>query len=183
MIGMKTGGDFYCTPVIGYRLWLVTEKLELTGCIHPVTWPEAEHAVAECQAPIWPIMHNKLPQHAPNVVPVKECGCGFYGFWDYPTLQASKVCYSDHIQTVRGVVAGWGKVWTAERGWRAKYAQPLAFLHWPERRSAVRDEFLPEHYEDAFKWNEIVAKTAEKHNVPIVHSPAELHDAAMSLIS
>jgi hypothetical protein len=173
MLGARKGGDFYADPLVGFRTWRMDlAKLELTGVVYPTAvWPAIEDASAVC-------LHPGDHQHLPNHVPVKECMCGFYGYWDYQQVRDSMSCGFEPISTVRGVSIGWGKVWTAERGFRAKHARPVALLHWGERRNTVRQPFTEKDYEKAFEWNEMTEKIAAKYSVPIVHSPEELGEAA-----
>ena len=177
MLGAQQAGDFYASPLIGFRTWRMDEEaLALTGVVMcNFHWPAVEDASAVCL----PFSSHRKQPHDTRVVPVKECNCGFYGYKDWDVLRHASTCAGNHVNSIRGAAIGWGKCWLAEKGWRAKYARPVALLHWPERRNAIRDPFSPhEHAAQAFKWNEIAGQIAERYGIPIVHSPADLEDIA-----
>jgi hypothetical protein len=71
-------------------------------------------------------------------------------------------------------VVGWGKTWVHSKGWRCKYALPVALLHWPERRTNVREPFAEEDWTDAVRWNDIQRQIADRYRIPLVATPEEL---------
>jgi hypothetical protein len=189
--------QFSIEPVVGYRTWRMTEDLDLVGVVYSkAIWPFPADARAEClhygRATSWAAWHGPEgdleqlpPKHKPSQVPVKDCNCGFYGYWSYPIVQARSVSMFSTIQTLRGVCLGWGKTWLAEHGWRSKYARPIGFLSWPERRNNVRNPFKQVTEEDRKEtdhWNRVAEQIAIRYNVPLVETPSELLDIAESYV-
>jgi hypothetical protein len=187
--------QFSIEPVVGYRTWRMTEDLDLVGVVYSkAIWPFPSDARAECLyygsgsggGVGWSLSSSKDAErpckHKPTQVPVKDCNCGFYGYWTYPILQERCVTSFSAIQTLRGVCLGWGKTWLAAHGWRAKYARPIGFLAWPERRNAVRVPYKPELREESDHWNRVAEQVAIRYNVPLVDTPSELLDIAESYV-
>lgn len=185
MIGKGEDFKFYAEPLIGYRIWRMDdEELLLRGCVHTQEWPVEEDATAICLRSRRYTHHPYYAEkpHKPNYVPVKGCGCGFYGYFDYEFLQRSRAPGGQRLMSLRGVVIGWGKGLLAEHGWRAKHARPVALLHWPERRRNVHEPFHESDEEDCHLWNGIAMRIAERYNVPYVRTAAELEEAAYQIV-
>lgn len=165
--------DFFIEPEIGFRIWRMGEDdLTLRGTVvDRYVWPHIEDAAAECM-PFPNFIEPESIPHKPAVVPVRDCNCGFYGYSTYADLQDHQ--YWQPLRIVRGVVVGWGKTWTAEHGWRCKFARPVALLAWPERRITVTEPFGRAHMHDRDKWEEVLRHIAVRYNIPVCHSPEEL---------
>ena len=176
MLGDQAEGTFYAEALIGYRTWMMTEGLDLIGVGHPQLWPHVDDATALCTRAL---TKSKPEVHRPNDVPVKACGCGFYAFWTPEIVRASSFPWQNKLISVRGAAIGWGKMRSAEKGWRAKYARPVALLRWPERRSNVLTPYDDQvHGEKARHWNEISELIAVRYNVALVDSYEALEAAA-----
>jgi hypothetical protein len=182
MIGKQAEGvEFYAEPMIGFRTWRVRDLEDLgpslLGCIYTARWPEGPDMVARC------LHRNAEKKHKPGQVPVKNCDCGLYGYWDYKGVQ-DYGHFGSYLELVRGVVIGWGKGWRAQHGFRTKRARPVAFLRWPERRANPRDIFDPSSLaaEKAAQMNELIEEVAERYGVIMVDSPNELLDAGLAYV-
>lgn len=106
-------------PVIGYRGWRVirqNKKLRLQSVnAHFGTW-----AIGTTEAKC---------QHSLHSAPNYTCECGLYVLAE---LKAAPKWYGEHgipANVVIGAVVGWGDVIQhGKEGWRAQFAQPVAFL-------------------------------------------------------
>jgi hypothetical protein len=177
MLGTQRELEFWIEPLVGYRTWRMSEDLEIKAVAHDIVWPVVEDAAAICLKQ-HPRRADGSALHRPNDVPVKTCMCGFYGYWTIDDLRTRSL-WTDKVIAVRGAVVGWGKAWTAEYGWRAKYARPVALLDWPERRRLVQNPFDPERDgATADKWNAIAAQIAERYNIPLVSNYVDLRKIA-----
>ncbi len=77
--------------------------------------PGRNEAVCRCE--------NVLIVNSSHLVPVPDCGCGFWAYWD---LQK----HSTGTLPVCGIVKGTGRTLIGERGFRSQYAEIVA-LHVP----------------------------------------------------
>jgi hypothetical protein len=73
-----------------------------------------------------PTGRNLRALHAEKVVPVEECACGFWAYWE----DASAAVLSQSARQAVGIMEGWGKILIGDRGFRAQYARIVA-LHLP----------------------------------------------------
>lgn len=184
MLGDQESGDFCIEPFVGWRCWRMQRGGKNTPWLSGVTygtyeWPVKEDAHATC-------MVTGENHHRAEDVPVKHHACGFYGYSTYEHLQDGS--FLGPVSLTRGMVIGWGKTWVHEKGWRAKYARPIAFLWWPDRRvlPPKRGPALPVGSSRASmgpEYNEVQKEVAELYNVPIFETPLEMEDYARSYVA
>lgn len=96
------------------------------------------------------------------------CTCGFYAYdmYEEAAMHADGVWGQGYLPGVaRGAVIGWGKAIVASRGWRARYARPVALLRWEDDHRARA-------------YNETILAAAERYHLPLFDTPRELYSAA-----
>lgn len=112
-------------PVIAWRAWHV--EIEGTARLMSVTgserWPVGRAFVAGCR---------RLPGRHPS--PRLDCACGVHGA--RTARDAADHAARPDAYVVLGLVALWGEVVEAERGWRASHAYPQRLAVLPPRLSA-----------------------------------------------
>jgi hypothetical protein len=72
---------------------------------------------------------NRTPKHERDEVPYERCTCGIYGFKRYfppPHCECEL-----HKMIVLGIAEIWGKIITADYGYRAQYAKIRALVRSP----------------------------------------------------
>jgi hypothetical protein len=112
----------------GYRVWRMAGD-RLTGWWHTghVWLPGGSEA--SCAAKRW-TLRGRRAQHPGLPAPQRTCSCGLYALhepWDFAGyLPSSRFGVADESNVVIGVVAGWGRAFRGERGWRAQFARPVA---------------------------------------------------------
>lgn len=185
MIGDTEGRDLYMTPVGGFRVWRISpdgqepKLLPLIADV-PGAWSCDHDEPARC---ISLGAHTQQPK--PGTCqkggrPVNaECSCGVYGYWSYDDLRGHPYGWASASDIVRGVVCAWGRVVLAEKGFRAEYARPAAFLAWPERREQPRLNPGAPASTYGRGQNHRIALAAERYGVPLV-GLSELLDIAAS---
>jgi hypothetical protein len=121
-----TAAPDLAAPIAGWRVWRL-EKDEggpvLASPMKPLAWAPRRAATASCAAgcagpPGW------------------DCHCGLYALADLADLAGLA---TDHVSTVIGCTALWGRVVEATNGWRAERAYPLVlFVHRVDRAVPTR---------------------------------------------
>lgn len=97
------------------------------------TWPIRKRFDAFCHRSAQPYWKEK-GKYLPEDVPHSPCSCGIYALkatsLGFIQLSAAYSRYRmmDLIRPVVGVVALWGRVREHQRGYRAQYGYPAAFL-------------------------------------------------------
>jgi hypothetical protein len=117
----------------GYRIWRMAGD-RLTGCWYAgYAWaPEGSEAC--CDAKRW-TRRGRRARHPGLAAPQRGCRCGLYALvepWDFAGyLPGSLFGVTDESKVVIGVVAGWGRAFRGERGWRTQFARPVALYRAP----------------------------------------------------
>jgi hypothetical protein len=117
----------------GYRLWRLAGD-RLTGCWYTgYAWPPGS-AEASCYAKRW-TGKGRRARHPGLPAPQRGCRCGLYALqepWDFVGyLPSSLFGVTYELNVVIGVVAGWGRAFRGERGWRTQFARPVALYRAP----------------------------------------------------
>ena len=118
----------------GYRVWRIADD-RLTGWWYTgYVWAPGV-SEASCAARRW-TLRGRRAWHPGRAAPQRDCGCGLYALhqpWDFAgPLPSRHFGYYDQADTVIGVVAGWGRAFRGEQGWRAQFARPVALYRAPE---------------------------------------------------
>jgi hypothetical protein len=125
----------YCRPVIGWRVWTVTQAAvgaRLASHVSPSVWEPGAELVASCDAHRRdPRRPWRLRQPVGHAAPEPRCTCGVHamgrvGFLATYLPQANRP-YSwmrPVGRQVIGLVSLWGRVIEGSRGWRASHAYP-----------------------------------------------------------
>lgn len=134
-------------PVLGYRAWLRAAPgsgVRLRSVFRPIYWPPDEPLRVECRR--WGAQLAGWCDHG-GLLPGESCECGIYGLridadgrptWEGAAARLCQELVADPFASgypdfpddwVVGIVAGWGRVIVAERGWRAQFAKPVALFH------------------------------------------------------
>lgn len=172
MIGTKEPGhedhpQLYIDPFVGYRMWLVTEDLDLTGCIYNEHVHRPDRDVpARCEQ-----KKKDEPRHS---APYATHTCGYWAFNTFERVSTFTVGTGKFIRGVRGVCIGWGRMVLCEHGFRAQFVRPVALLHWPDRRDHPGAEVGP----DGDVWNERAERVAERYRIPYVPDSVSLEAVA-----
>ncbi len=107
----------YLAPVSGWRVWRIDEsgpEARLASVVRPAAWPAGEAMIAACP---WVGFAHRPPGTG--------CRCGIHA-----TRDADEAAFHAEVPSRRrdplaiGLVALWGDVVEAERGWRAARAYP-----------------------------------------------------------
>ena len=156
----------------GIRKWKLTEDGILRSYSYDFQWNGTTNT-AEC------LKFHKALQEVPTMkgmehpVPMKECSCGFWAYYD-PNGQYMSTVGTDTnaLFAFEGIVKSWGKVIAGPRGFRAQYAKIVAIcVQFPVatnvysltsekkqlRASVLRDLIGINHYPNL----DIVAKRTE----------------------
>jgi hypothetical protein len=96
-------------PIVGFRQWRLGDGV-LTSMYDSGRWPEASIA-ARCDR-----------GHGESEVPVKDCTCGVYAYYD-PCPRTASAATPD---LVGGAVVLWGRIEAHQYGMRAKHARIVA---------------------------------------------------------
>jgi hypothetical protein len=117
----------------GYRVWRVKGD-RLTGWWHTgYVWAPGV-SEASCDARRWTLT-GRRPRHPGRAAPQRDCACGLYALhepWEFAEYLPSRhFGYYDHPSAVVGVVAGWGRAFRGEHGWRVQFAKPVALYRSP----------------------------------------------------
>lgn len=107
-------------PVVGFRQWRLTSAWP-ASVYDGAPWPEG-HITARCDG-----------GHSAGEVPVKDCGCGVYAYYD-PCPRTASAATSDLIG---GAVVVWGRIEAHIYGMRGKHARIVA-LELPLSRGRKR---------------------------------------------
>lgn len=117
--------------VLGFRQWNIGDDGLQATVYSESTWQPGVNTATcgndddwcceECSGPYdeWLASHQQRKHQAPDA----ECGCGLYA---WHTLDMLKSKQSGDQRTIYGAVAGWGKVFAHNTGWRAEKARILA---------------------------------------------------------
>jgi hypothetical protein len=112
-------------PAIGYRLWEVRGEALRSLWFPAIPWEPNRVVRARClqtQGELASRLAGRdLPFHA---APDPRCGCGVWAASSPDQLPAAWSGTREIV--VCGVVAVWGRVVVAERGWRGQFARPVA---------------------------------------------------------
>ena len=117
----------------GYRVWRMTGD-RLTGWWYTgYVWLPGRSR-ASCAATRW-TLRGRRARHPGLPAPQRTCKCGLYALhepWDFAGyLPTRPFGVSDESNVVIGVVAGWGRAFRGELGWRAEFAKPVALYRAP----------------------------------------------------
>jgi hypothetical protein len=117
----------------GYRTWRLAGD-RLTGWWYTGYAWAPEGAEASCCAKRW-TRRGRRSRHPDLPAPQRNCRCGLYALqepWDFAGyLPFSVFGVTDESNAVVGVVAGWGRAFRGEFGWRAQFARPVALYRAP----------------------------------------------------
>jgi hypothetical protein len=118
----------------GYRVWRIAGD-RLTGWWHTnYVWAPGV-SEASCAARRW-TLRGRRARHPDRAAPQRDCRCGLYALrepWDFAGyLPSGQFGYYDDSNVVIGVVAGWGRAFRGEHGWRVQFARPVALYRSPE---------------------------------------------------
>ena len=99
------------------------------------------------------------------------CTCGFYAA--YP-VENCVVTHKNYCYSLLGAVKAWGKVIRGDKGFRAQYMQPLAFLepsnYIPHRATRLLATEWAETNQVRFPHDTLMFDLASAYNVPILPS-------------
>jgi hypothetical protein len=119
----------YISPIIGYRIW----QWDAAGLksLNGELWLPRQPISAVCRANARGYISglSKPAAHDAAELPSLKCTCGVYAAKSREHL--NRCGYSKFA--VRGEVFMWGRVVEHQRGWRAEFAYPKAFLLVPAR--------------------------------------------------
>lgn len=117
--------------VIGYRTWKLRDG-ELMPQNEGLSWWKLGVNKAACEKHIF---HESVyceacdsddecaeTKPADHAVPDPDCQCGYYALHDIAGLER-------RVKGLIGAVAAWGKMEVHHAGFRAEYAQPIAFAY------------------------------------------------------
>jgi hypothetical protein len=112
----------------GYRVWRINGD-RLTGWWHTgYVWAPGS-SEASCDARRW-TLRGRRARHPGLAAPRRDCACGLYALeepWDFTGyLPTGHFGVSSEANAVIGVVAGWGRAFRGEHGWRTQFARPVA---------------------------------------------------------
>jgi hypothetical protein len=112
----------------GYRIWRMTGD-RLTGWWYTgYAWVPGG-SEATCDAKRW-TRRGRRARHPGLPAPQRGCRCGLYAVqepWDFAGYLPGRLFgITDESNVVIGVVAGWGRAFRGEHGWRAQFAKPVA---------------------------------------------------------
>jgi hypothetical protein len=117
----------------GYRVWRIAGDRLVGWWYTRYPWAPGR-SEATCYATRWTLL-GRRPRHPDLPVPQLDCKCGLYALhepWDFTGDLPSRLFgTSDESNVVIGVVAGWGRAFRGERGWRAQFAKPVALYRVP----------------------------------------------------
>jgi hypothetical protein len=104
----------------GYRVWRISGD-QLTGWWHTgYVWAPGS-SEASCDARRW-TLRGRRARHPGLAAPERDCRCGLYALeepWDFAGYLPSRhFGVSSETNAVIGVVAGWGRAFRGEYGWR-----------------------------------------------------------------
>ena len=100
----------FIVPVVGFRQWRLVDGMP-TSMYDGAAWPEGS-ITAGCDR-----------GHNPADVPVKDCSCGVYAYYD-PCPRTASAATPDLIG---GAVVVWGRVEAHIYGMRGEHARIVAF--------------------------------------------------------
>jgi hypothetical protein len=117
----------------GYRVWRIRGD-RLTGWWYTdFVWAPGV-SEASCDARRW-TLRGQRPRHPGLAPPQRDCACGLYALqepWDFTGyLPTRHFGHYEHPSAVVGVVAGWGRAFRGEHGWRVQFAKPVALYRSP----------------------------------------------------
>ena len=117
----------------GYRVWRMAGD-RLTGCWYTGYVWAPQCSEASCSAKHW-TRRGRRARHPGLPAPQRGCRCGLYALeepWDFAGyLPFSLFGVADESNVVIGVVAGWGRAFRGEHGWRTQFARPVALYRAP----------------------------------------------------
>jgi hypothetical protein len=118
----------------GYRVWRIAGD-RLTGWWYSGYMWAPGVSEASCETRRW-TLRGRRARHPGRAAPQRDCTCGLYALaepWDFAGYLPSKCFgYSDQSNVVIGVVAGWGRAFRGEHGWRVQFARPVALYRAPD---------------------------------------------------
>lgn len=153
--------DFYVNPVVGVRTWnMNVADLGLEALTSRESWPVHEPLISR---------HHQFYEfrYGAACPPGRPCAsCGIWAFDNYASVESHRANvghpwpdYLKQISEVRGLVAGWGTVHLATKGWRAGKAYPLALFEWTTPPESV--------WRGAF-FHAAMHATAERYGIPVI---------------
>jgi hypothetical protein len=117
----------------GYRIWRMAGD-RLTGCWYTSYAWAPGGSEACCDAKRW-TLKGRRARHPGLPAPQGGCRCGLYALvepWDFAGyLPFSVFGVTDESNVVIGVVAGWGRAFRGQHGWRTQFARPVALYRAP----------------------------------------------------
>jgi hypothetical protein len=119
----------------GYRIWRISGDRLTAWWYREYTWlPGVSEAT--CSATRWAPFKGCRSRHPDLPAPQRDCRCGLYALhqpWEFVGDPPSRVFGAADLSEVAvGVVAGWGRAFRGERGWRAQFAKPMALYRAPQ---------------------------------------------------
>src|SRR5512132_578620 len=118
----------------GYRIWRLAGD-RLTGCWYTSYAWAPGGSEACCDAKRW-TRKGRRARHPGLPAPQGGCRCGLYALqepWDFAGyLPFSVFGVTDESNVVIGVVAGWGRAFRGQHGWRTQFARPVALYRAPD---------------------------------------------------
>jgi hypothetical protein len=124
----------------GYRVWRMSGDRLIGWWYTTYTWEPAV-SEADCSAKRWNLLKGSRSRHPSRPAPERDCRCGIYALhepWDFNgDLPPHVFGFSDVSNVVTGVVAGWGRAFRGEYGWRSQFAKPVALYRTRERATRV----------------------------------------------
>jgi hypothetical protein len=169
--------DIVATSLVGYRQF---GPLPVTTMLHGLTKTEYTWVAGKNEAKC---LRNRqtsaafkeqqmIDQHKKEQIPVQDCACGFWAYWDMNTSALSN-------NTVRlvGVIQAWGKLIVGPLGFRAQYAKIIA-LAVPDEKVEVYPSIRAQYpgvkwYDDKF---EMAAIHPSNNVFPTIHKSPEFKE-------
>jgi hypothetical protein len=120
-----TAGALATDPILGWRLWHVSEDGQLSSWARSAVWPERRRMEASCRRAV---------RRSCAEPPVAGHACGIYAARTRDLAEALLDGLPPlHGPFAVGLVSLWGRVVENVDGWRAQYAYPYE-LHLVGRR-------------------------------------------------
>ena len=129
-----TGAPDYCEPVVGWRVWSLSEddgRARLGSHVSPTVWQPGRELNATCDVKRRELRRPWRVHPTGHAAPAPRCTCGVHAMVDvrylttYLTPAARPYAWlRPLVHHVIGRVALWGDVVEGRRGWRAARAYP-----------------------------------------------------------
>jgi hypothetical protein len=113
----------------GFRAWRIAGD-QLTGWWRTRYVWQPGVSEAFCHGARWSPVRGPRSRHPDLPAPQRDCKCGIYAVhepWGLVSRPGRGGPPATSVpDVVVGVVAGWGRAFRGDRGWRSQYARPLA---------------------------------------------------------